>query len=114
MPEREEHLAKADSNGRFLSNVVSQQLAPDWAVTVLFYQAMHLIEAGFARDGIHHMSHAERNRAIFEDMSEITGPYRRLYDLSRIARYGADQLVTWSDYQDLTSDYEQIATHLTG
>ena len=112
MPARNEHLAKTESNARFLSAIVSQELAPDWAATVIFYRAMHLIEAWFARRDIHHVNHVQRNRAVFEELSELTGPYRKLYDLSRLARYGVDGIITWADYEDLAAAYDEIETQL--
>ena len=112
MPGSAEHLAKAAANGRFLSNIVEQQLAPDWAVTVLFYRAVHAVEAWFARQNLHHTSHIRRNQAVFAHLNEIAAPYRKLHDLSRIARYEADGLVTWTDYEDSAAAYEQIESHL--
>lgn len=112
MPAKDEHLAKAESNARFLSSIVSQRLAPDWAITVLFYRAMHLMEAWFARRDIHHMGHIQRNQAVFEELREISGAYGKLYDLSRLARYGTDGLVTWADYEDSATAFQQIESHL--
>lgn len=112
MPDRAEHLAKATANRRFLQRIVEQRLAPDWAVTVLFYQAMHAVEAWFANRSVHHLNHVRRNQAVFDHLREIATPYRKLHDLSRIARYSKDGLVTWADYEDSVIAFAEIESHI--
>ena len=112
MPDRTDHLAEADANRQFLQQIVEQRLAPDWAVTVLFYQAMHTIEGWFANRSIHHVRHIRRNQAVVDHLREIAAPYRKLHDLSRVARYGANGLVSWADYEDSATAFAEIESHI--
>jgi hypothetical protein len=62
VPSRDEHLEKAASNADLAADLAASRRHPDWAVVALFYEALHLIEARFANDGVHHASHFSRNR----------------------------------------------------
>lgn len=61
----------------------------DWAVTGLFYAAIHLIEGFLASKGISVGSHSERMSCIVKisELKLIFEPYRKLYDFSVNARY---------------------------
>jgi hypothetical protein len=81
VPSRSEHLAKAESNQRL---AIAFQNGPhvDWSVTVLFYAALHLVEAALAP--VHSANHADRNQNIQHDphLNAIYPYSRELYRLS--------------------------------
>ncbi|MEJ5226830.1 hypothetical protein [Thermodesulfovibrio sp.] len=62
---------------------------PDWAVTGLFYSALHLVEAFLAKKGIHPEDHKTRLSFIerVKDLKPVFSNYRALYDCSVNARY---------------------------
>ena len=66
-----------DSNGRLT----------DWEVTILFYSALHYVDALLDfTDGLHPTSHRARNELVI-DRTDIGLHYVRLYHRSLDARY---------------------------
>lgn len=60
---------------------------PAWGATILFYCALQLVEAYFARLARHNRSHSERERSIKSDCQGIWPAYHRLENESLKARY---------------------------
>lgn len=100
----EEHLEKARNNLAFLTSLEpTRDSFADWAIVVLFYQALHLVSALIhARSGEHGTSHPARFRALQPLLSSGSfTQYERLYNRSRLLRY--DQLsATSAEYQALS------------
>jgi hypothetical protein len=113
----QEHRLKAVHNWDFLDfHRLSEGEFADWAVTVLFYCALHWLRALLAQEG-----YQVRNYRDEEDA--ITGAgiftlqalewYRHLKDSSRMARYETTQFST-SIYRDLRQDcFEPFKTFVT-
>ncbi len=108
MPTRDEHLAKADQNEVFLTSVVAAQSSAEWAIVVLFYRAVHLVEAWFALRRIHNRSHQQRTRAVNANLAEVSADYAEILKASRTARYDPAGLVTWEDYEHLAAGLTRI------
>jgi hypothetical protein len=92
MPREDEHLQKATHNERFADSLdLSQRSHLEWAITALFYAAVHYIEAYFAKFGFHCPDHTERAREISRDprIRQAFKDYRELQTLSTAARYSA-------------------------
>src|ERR1022692_3590095 len=92
MPREDEHLQKAIHNESFADSLdLSERCNLEWAITALFYSAIHYIEAYFARCGVHCLDHNQRAREIDRDPSIrlIFQDYRELQTLSTAARYSA-------------------------
>lgn len=94
MPPRHDHLAQAQHNQRLLATLSSSggslSSYADWAVTVAYYVAVHLVEAYFDRKRkAHSASHAERDRtfASMAELKPIYGDYSDLKNLSIDSRY---------------------------
>lgn len=94
MATREQHLGQARHNERFLTTFdlsVSPYL--DWAVTVIFYAALHYLRALAARYGfISISSYVDEDRtfarlSVLRRNAGIYADYRQLKDDSRAARY---------------------------
>jgi hypothetical protein len=81
-----EHNAKAASNQAFLDGI-DPAAYPDWAVTVAFYKAVHVVEGLLVRKGHVTRSHTARNQILKRRFRPVWRHYRPLYDLSRTARY---------------------------
>ena len=90
MPLKHDHLSKAKHDEEF---VASLDLATtpylDWAITALFYAALHYVEAYFATMKRHSPDHRTRDSAVQRD-SRIRGiysDYSELKNYSINARY---------------------------
>jgi hypothetical protein len=94
MPLRNQHLAQADSNQRFLDSTFDLQRTnyPDWVVTAAFYVAVHLVDAFFAGISQHPYDHKIRGKAVDRELPGIAPSYKMLYLQSRAARYDCTQI----------------------
>ena len=90
MPTKSAHRVAAIENMRALQ-YLSQRIDdfPQWATTVAFYTALHVIEAVFAHDNRHTDDHAQRNRLLKSNQryKHLWQHYRPLWNDSLIARY---------------------------
>lgn len=87
MPSRQQHLDKARHN-ELASQAFEQNGYADWAVTTLFYAAVHLVEAYLAPRE-HSQDHRERNRSVSSrpNLKPVWKYYKELYNRSLDARY---------------------------
>lgn len=91
MPPATFHVNKAERNEQFYSsqNLVNSPFN-EWAVVVLFYVAVHYVDAVLDRYlSCHPGNHQERNIELAKSfqISPIASMYLNLYDRSRDARY---------------------------
>lgn len=90
MPNEKEHLDKAHHNEDFFNHIdINNTMYLDWAVTGLYYAALHYIDAYLAAVGVlsipnHRQRHEEYSLAIDK---EVYRDYRTLENKSIIARY---------------------------
>jgi hypothetical protein len=90
MPTQSEHLAKAQNNKKFASS-----LSPDtptsigWALTALFYSALHYVDAYNAKFNTRFTKHELRNKDIGRNpiLMPIHDDYMDLCTFSYNARY---------------------------
>ena len=80
MPSRAEHIAKAEANEQVAH--LLQAVHPDWAVTALFYAAVHWVDAvldGLDETRVHPRSHAQRRGYIARrpELAVIEADYHR-------------------------------------
>lgn len=88
------HVNQAEKNHRFYQRIIEpdSNLAEfnDWAITGLFYSALHYVDALFdSRGSIHPSSHRQRNFLLAQttEFRPIARDYLELYDRSQDARY---------------------------
>jgi hypothetical protein len=91
MPSEPDHLTKAVCNETFADslNLVGRTEA-EWALTALFYAALHYVEAYLSRQfGFHSGTHESREKAINKDarLRRAYVEYAELKTLGRVARY---------------------------
>lgn len=110
MPSRDEHLAKADHNAAVLQLLVADRSSAEWATVLLFYRAVHIVEAWFALRTVHNRSHQMRSRAVHRDLPEIAADYDDILKASRLARYERADLISWDDYERLAAALTRIET----
>ncbi len=86
---KEEHKNKAIENEQLALTFPSTVCGVEWAITTIFYAAVHYVQAYFALSGVSYSSHPSRNKAVGLDavLSAISFEYESLYNLSRDARY---------------------------
>ena len=118
MPTKEEHLIQAERNEKLAATLAHTQYT-EWTVTVLFYAAVHYIEAFLAVRQIHCDQHSERNEYVrkIPQLRTIGREYLRLRTISRQARYYA-QPITGEDVrvaqENLNAIAKQIKYVMTG
>lgn len=116
MPTSDQHRRQAAEN-----EAVSLELEtahPGWAVTALFYAALHYVEAYFYIEGVrtglpqHSASHAQRTPAVRLRLAPVFPHYHRLLDRSVAARYDC-KTFTQSDVQRLRhQDLDVLRSHI--
>ena len=96
MPQFEDHIAQAERNFRILEQVNKHiHNSQDWQVTIIFYTALHLVNAHTAKVGLQYRKHSDVMHAInpFNTTSlakldeNIYVAYESLMSLSRRSRY---------------------------
>lgn len=91
MPKKEEHVNCAEHNNSFWTSIeLDSSHFIDWAVTGMFYESVHWIEAFLAPKGFHSGKHSERakNMRFFKiDLKQIRNDFAKLKQDSETARY---------------------------
>lgn len=110
VPARHLHLAKAELNQRLA--VALQKSHSDWSVTVLFYAALHLVEATLAPR--HSSSHTDRDYNVQQhpQLRPIYPDYRHLYRRSLDARYDCFNFSPLQAQHLYVTRYEPIKRYL--
>ena len=115
MPLQAEHLYKATNNKRFADAI--RPITPTssgWIITILFYSALHYVEAYNAKFNWHFRSHDDLKRDIARNpqLSKIFEDYSELLTFSWNARYqpcnyGED------DVKQARECYDAVVEHIT-
>jgi uncharacterized protein (UPF0332 family) len=116
VPQRHEHLKRAQENEK-LAHALKKLRTPsgvDWAITVLFYSALHYVDAFLAGKNCHPLTHEDRNDEIEANgsLAEIANDCRRLEDLSREARYNIAEYPP-EKFAIARARFERIKDHVT-
>lgn len=87
MPTVKEHINKAKYNENFFEDIRNSY--PDWAITGLFYSALHYVDAFLKSKQISAEDHKTRSWFInsTKQLKSIYSEYRAMYDYSVNARY---------------------------
>lgn len=106
-----EHIKQFFHNSDFYNSINTDKY-PDWAIVVIFYKGIHLIESVMARTDNHSQSHYERKK-IMLDNSEIFSrdlrkDYYALEGLSRKARYMPEYIIGDKDIKMATEYLDTI------
>lgn len=91
MAQRHEHLQRADENEKLARGLfkAGSPICTDWAITLLFYSALHWVDAYLVFTNRRPDNHYDRDTIIESNgsLADIFKPYRRLKDMSEQARY---------------------------
>lgn len=116
----EDHLQLAQRNHHFYQELRREGRHLDWAVTVLFYVALHLVAAYATAHGETLAdNHEVIRRYVRSDLAGIERHYRLLFDRSRDTRYygwmpGEQDLeqLYQGPYQHIEAQLRRRGTHL--
>ena len=114
MPSQREHAFQVLHNREFLATFdLDNSPFLDWAVTVVFYMAVHLVEQFLAHRGQDLLSHKTRERFISQsaDLKPIWSVYRELKYQSERARYLAARFQP-DEVRKLEGKLRQFETHI--
>ena len=108
MPTPQQHREKAEHDEFFVAEL--KEPFWDWAITGLFYAALHYIEVRLAGQTppIHPETHLIRDSHVHRLLSTIYVDYRELEEQSRDARYDAAQNFTQQDFVRLQVNLARI------
>ena len=106
--EKNEQISTFLSANRTVGNRYSQR-----EVVMMFYSALHYVDAVLATKGIHPTSHISRNGhvATNSDLKTISTKYTNLYHRSRDARYRLKTFDNLAVNNMSTNIFEPIKTH---
>jgi uncharacterized protein (UPF0332 family) len=113
MPTEEQHLAQYERNV-----LISQHLAEasdyDWAVTALFYAALHLVQAWFVTRNFSVGNHRRRDNEMLAStyLQPILDEYRALRTHSENARYNC-RLFSQREFEEIRSgSFATVVAHM--
>ncbi len=114
MPSETTHLTQARHNETFFDHI-DAGLFGDWAVTTLFYAALHYVDAYLATQGVHPKGHVFRDMEVvkYGKTRTIHAHYRRLEDRSSDARYDAASISATEVDTLKTGDFDPLKKVLT-
>src|SRR5690242_1671634 len=82
----------------------------DWEVTTIFYSALQLVDAYLLKIGQNPVDHWSRNNMVKSFLNIINSDYRKLYGLSKKARYITD--ITPAEKNAAVVYYTNISNYL--
>jgi hypothetical protein len=86
----DQHIGQWEHNRAFAKTIEARYR--DWQINVIFYTALHLIDAALVALGINVTDHVARNDEVRKNASfaAVRSQYLNLYRISRVTRYDAD------------------------
>ena len=109
-----EHIAQAEKNERLYDSLIGTEFN-DWAITGLFYAALHYIDAYIAsRTGASPSNHSSRNYIVDSTrrLTDIRQAYSNLYRLSRNVRYELSPISADDAMQVKSQLFDPIRTRI--
>lgn len=84
------HLTQWKHNRQFAKTI--DVTYRDWQINVIFYTALHVVDAALASLGLTVTEHAQRNDLVRTNgsLAAVRTQYLDLYRISRVTRYDAD------------------------
>jgi len=95
MGDKSGHLRKISHNNNFFKLVLKNDpltnpIYPDWMVTIIFYTALHHVDAKLSELDIHPDTHPDRNSFVAYHLKQVCKDYLFLKSRSEYARYITD------------------------
>lgn len=117
MPTYMQHVYQAERNEYFLASFdPATTQHGDWAITIAFYTALHMLDAYLATRQVHPDSHFERIGKLLADpkLQSLRVGYLRLYKESRSARYDCRPVLPDRAAKIIQGVYAAPRGHLLG
>jgi hypothetical protein len=114
VPSKDEHVKKAKGNEAFADSIApTSQASIDWKLVVLFYVAVHYVEAYLAKTGIHLRSHTTRDGYVTKErnLKKIRILYGHLKYYGYNARYEMSTF-TAKDVKEATEYLDKVKSEL--
>jgi uncharacterized protein (UPF0332 family) len=115
MPSKIDHVIKAESNATFAKSLsLAQQAEIDWALTALFYAALHYVEAYLATQNTHLRSHENRNKMVGTEsnLRKTFKEYSHLKYFGYNARYEICAFTAKEVTNEAIPDFEAVKNNL--
>lgn len=116
MPKKEEHLDWATHDRNFWTSIdLDNTPFTDWAVTGMFYESLHWVEAFLDTKGYHSGKHGHRNRNMLlyaSDLGAIKADYEELKQDSETGRYDCSKH-TANEVRQLIHLVDNIKSHIS-
>lgn len=116
MPAAKDHLDWAERNEQFAKSLdLSDCVSVNWAITAVFYAALHYVDAFFAARSDKPFFHTQRGSKIRDtpELALIWSDYRRLKDISREARYNLAPY-TQVEFENALKRLEKVRSQVFG
>jgi hypothetical protein len=113
LPTEAEHFEQFEHNAR-IAKRMADSADFDWAVTVLFYAALHLVQVYIVRKGVRVENHWERDRYILAsaELRPILDSYRALRVHSENTRYKCRKFLQ-SEFDEIRNrNFVGVVEHL--
>jgi hypothetical protein len=90
MPDVNQHIAQWKHNRKFAKTI--DRVYRDWQINVIFYTALHLVDAALIKLNQSVSDHSSRNEQVKTNgaFASVRSQYLNLYRISRITRYDAN------------------------
>ncbi len=114
MPSAADHIIQAQHNEKFF-HVTDKSAYSDWAMTVLYYAALHYVDAFLARVGmVDPGGHDVRDQEVHHraELRPVIKPYFRLKSRSRTARYYCGRFTLAELQRSYETDLNAIRSYL--
>ena len=117
MPRKDEHIDWAGHDRNFWSSIdLDNTPFTDWAVTGMFYESLHWVEAFLDTKGYHSGGHPQRekNMLLFEsELRAIHTDYGKLKQDSETCRYECSQIHTAQEVRQFIPLVDNIKSHIS-
>jgi len=117
MPKKEEHIDWAKHNRNFWTSIdLDNTPFTDWAVTGMFYESVHWVEAFLDIKGRHSGSHADRLRSMVlyaSDLQAIQSAYNQIRQDSESCRYECSVIHTAGEVRQFIPLVDNIKNHIS-
>ena len=101
-----DHHEQSEHNWRFYESIGGKEaFYSDWAMTVVFYAAVHIVQEFLLSKARKPVTHVERQNELRRmHLDQAADTYEELYEASRRTRYDCEKVP-----QERLSHYEELA-----
>jgi len=117
MPNKDEHVDWATHDRNFWTSIdLDNSSFTDWAVTGMFYESVHWIEAFLGTKGYHSGKHYDRLQNMVRypsDLGTIQAEFNKLKQDSEDCRYKCSRIHTATEARQFIPLVDKIKNHIS-